>query len=95
MQGRAGQARFRESVLDAYASRCILCRLRHRELLDAAHIVSYAEVRDDVFREEGGPMLRHGLHEVHGVRIHLPRSPAMRPSAEGLERGYERFRGRV
>jgi putative restriction endonuclease len=40
---RTGQARFRETVLDAYASRCTLCRLRHRELLDAAHIVSYAE----------------------------------------------------
>jgi putative restriction endonuclease len=43
VQRRTGQARFRESVLDAYASRCTLCRLRHRELLDAAHIVSYAE----------------------------------------------------
>jgi putative restriction endonuclease len=127
VQRRTGQARFRESVLDAYASRCTLCRLRHRELLDAAHIVSYAEggthlvtngmsmckihhaaydldiigvrpdgvaeVRADVLEEVDGPMLRHGLQEVHGVRIHLPRSPAMRPSAEGLERRYERFRG--
>jgi putative restriction endonuclease len=129
VQRRTGQARFRESVLDAYASRCTLCRLRHRELLDAAHIVSYAEggthlvtngmsmctihhraydldilgvrpdgvaeVRADVLEEVDGPMLRHGLQEVHGVRIHLPRSAALRPSAEGLERRYERFRGRV
>ena len=43
VQKRTGQACFRESVLDAYASRCTLCRLRHRELLDAAHIISYAE----------------------------------------------------
>ena len=43
VQRRTGQARFRETVLDAYASRCTLCRLRHRELLDAAHIVFYAE----------------------------------------------------
>jgi len=43
VQRRTGQARFRETVLDAYSSRCTLCRLRHRELLDAAHIVSYAE----------------------------------------------------
>jgi putative restriction endonuclease len=51
-----------------------------------------AEVRADVLEEVDGPMLRHGLQEVHGVRILLPRSPAMRPSAEGLERRYERFR---
>jgi putative restriction endonuclease len=43
VQRRTGQARFRETVLDAYASRCTLCRLRHRELLYAAHILSYAE----------------------------------------------------
>jgi putative restriction endonuclease len=43
VQRRTGQARFRESALDAYGSSCALCRLRHRELLDAAHIVSYAE----------------------------------------------------
>ena len=129
VQRRTGQARFRESVLDAYASRCTLCRLRHRELLDAAHIVSYAEggthlvtngmsmctihhraydldivgvrpdgvaeVRADVLEEVDGPMLRHGLQEVHGARLYLPRSPAMRPSVEGLERRYERFRGKV
>jgi len=28
-------------------------------------------------------MLRHGLQEVHGVRIHLPQSLARRPSAGG------------
>lgn len=123
---RTGQARFRESVLDAYASRCTLCRLRHRELLDAAHIVSYAEggshlvsnglsmckihhaaydlnivgvrpdgvaqVRPDVLGEKDGPMLRHGLQEVHGTKLYLPRSAASRPSVVGLEKRWERFR---
>jgi putative restriction endonuclease len=28
-----------ERVLDAYRSQCALCRLKHRELLDAAHII--------------------------------------------------------
>jgi len=126
VQRRTGQARFRESVLDAYASRCTLCRLRHRELLDAAHIVSYAEggthlvtngmsmckihhaaydadivgvrpdgvaeIRRDVLEEKDGPMLRHGLQEVHGRRLLMPRASAKRPSVEGLERRYERFR---
>jgi len=35
---RLHQAAFRERVLDAYRESCALCRLRHRELLDASHI---------------------------------------------------------
>ena len=36
---RVHQRRFREKVLEAYRSQCAFCRLRHRELLDAAHII--------------------------------------------------------
>ncbi len=36
---RLHQRSFRERVLDAYLSQCSLCRLKHRELLDAAHII--------------------------------------------------------
>ncbi|MCI0445879.1 HNH endonuclease [bacterium] len=36
---RLHQRLFRERVLDAYRSRCSFCNLKHRELLDAAHIV--------------------------------------------------------
>ncbi len=36
---RLHQRSFRERVLDAYRSQCAFCRLRHRELLDAAHII--------------------------------------------------------
>lgn len=36
---RVHQQEFRERVLQAYQVKCALCRLRHRELLDAAHIV--------------------------------------------------------
>jgi putative restriction endonuclease len=36
---RLHQRAFREKVLDAYQSQCSFCRLRHRELLDAAHII--------------------------------------------------------
>jgi putative restriction endonuclease len=51
-----------------------------------------AEVRPDVLAEIDGPMLRHGLQELHGVTIHLPRSPQHRPHREALEKRYERFR---
>jgi putative restriction endonuclease len=36
---RLHQRAFREKVLDAYKSQCAFCHLRHRELLDAAHII--------------------------------------------------------
>ncbi len=38
VQQRLHQRGFRERVLDAYRSQCAMCRLRHRDLLDAAHI---------------------------------------------------------
>jgi putative restriction endonuclease len=40
---RLEQATFRASVMRAYRHSCSVCRLRHTELLDAAHIVSFAE----------------------------------------------------
>ncbi len=36
---RLHQRGFRERVLEAYRSQCAFCRLRQRELLDAAHII--------------------------------------------------------
>ena len=36
---RLYQRSFREKVLAAYRSQCAFCRLKHRELLDAAHII--------------------------------------------------------
>ncbi len=40
---RLHQRCFRERVLDAYRSQCALCRLKHLELLDAAHIIPDTE----------------------------------------------------
>ncbi|HDN95336.1 MAG TPA: HNH endonuclease [Nitrospirae bacterium] len=36
---RLHQRGFREKVLNAYKTQCSLCRLKHAELLDAAHII--------------------------------------------------------
>ena len=38
-QRRLHQAEFRQRVLKAYRSQCAICHLKHRELLDAAHII--------------------------------------------------------
>ena len=52
-QYRIHQRSFRERVLRAYQNQCALCRLRHRELLDAAHIIPD--------KEGGDPRVPNGL----------------------------------
>ena len=51
---RLHQTAFRERVLLAYRNQCALCRLRHSELLDAAHIVPDAE-------PGGEPVVQNGI----------------------------------
>ncbi len=51
---RLHQRSFRERVIHAYREQCALCRLRHYELLDAAHIIPDAE-------PEGLPSVRNGI----------------------------------
>lgn len=41
--------------------------------------------------ETDGPMLRHGLQEMHGQTLGLPRSRREHPDPERLEVRYERF----
>lgn len=53
------------------------------------HVV---EVRRDVLAEIDGPMLRHGLQEMHGVTIELPRSRRDHPDPARLEERYAQFR---
>jgi putative restriction endonuclease len=43
VRSRLHQRGFRERVLTAYREQCAFCRLRHRELLDAAHIIPDSE----------------------------------------------------
>jgi putative restriction endonuclease len=51
---RLHQRGFRERVLNAYRSQCALCRLKHRELLDAAHIIPDHE-------KDGLPVVNNGM----------------------------------
>lgn len=53
VQRRLHQEVFRDRVISAYRSQCSVCRLRHEELLDAAHI------RPD--RDGGEPVVPNGL----------------------------------
>ncbi|HYC36291.1 MAG TPA: HNH endonuclease [Usitatibacter sp.] len=51
---RLHQRAFRERVLDAYQHQCAFCRLRHQELLDAAHLIPDAN-------PEGDPLVTNGV----------------------------------
>jgi putative restriction endonuclease len=51
---RLHQQAFRERVLEAYREHCAICRLRHHELLEAAHIVADSE-------PDGEPRVSNGL----------------------------------
>lgn len=123
---RLHQPEFRVRVLRAYEGRCTICRLGHKELLDAAHIIgdrhdggepvipnglslckihhaAYdrdllgitgdGEVRVNarLLDEIDGPMLQHGLKEMHRQAIAPPARRKDRPDAERLDRRYQRF----
>jgi putative restriction endonuclease len=51
---RLHQVAFRQRVIRAYAERCALCRLRHQELLDAAHITPDSDL-------DGEPVVSNGV----------------------------------
>ena len=124
---RLHQRSFRERVLQAYQTQCAFCRLRHRELLDAAHIVPdpaeggeptinnglalcklhhaafdrfiigvspdyLIHIRRDVLEEDDGPMLQHGLKELHSMKLALPVRQEHWPDQEALEWRFERFK---
>jgi len=123
---RIHQRGFRERVLQAYQSRCAMCRLKHRELLDAAHIIPDSEggepvvsnglalckihhaafdrrviginpdglrieVREDVLKEVDGPMLRHGIQDMNGQKLWVPRSADKKPDPKAIALQWSRF----
>lgn len=51
------------------------------------------EIRRDLLWEVDGPMLKHGLQDLHGKKLMmLPRSRASQPKRDLLELKYEMFR---
>ena len=123
---RLHQHEFRRVVLRAYRESCSICRLKHLDLLDAAHILddkhplgepivsngiglckihhsafdarilgidadARVHIRKDVLEEIDGPMLKHGLQEVHGIQLALPRQKSDQPKREYLEERFAAF----
>jgi putative restriction endonuclease len=100
---RLHQHEFRDRVLHAYEVRCAICHLRHRQLLDAAHIVGDREEKGVAETCNGLSLckLHHAAFDAHliGVdpqsRIHL--RPALRDERDGpmLEHGLRAFDQKV
>jgi putative restriction endonuclease len=71
-----------------------MCKIHHSAF--DANIVGIdadarVHVRRDIVQEEDGPMLKHGLQEMHGVRLVLPRHIAARPNQEFLAERFAAF----
>lgn len=129
VQERVHQPVFRANVMVAYERTCAVCRLRHPEMLDAAHIVPDRDevgvphvtnglalckihhaaydnnllgidpnyrvhVDGEVLREVDGPMLRHGIQDMHGIELRVPKKADVRPDPDRLAARFETFRAR-
>ncbi len=71
-----------------------LCKIHHSAY--DVHILGVdpdyqVHVRSDVLDEHDGPMLQHGLQEMHGASIHVPRSVRLQPNRDYLAERFERF----
>ena len=73
-----------------------LCKIHHAAFdtnilgIRPDHVV---EIRSDILLEHDGPMLRHGLQDLHGAPLMVvPRRDTERPDPERLEARYEQFR---
>jgi putative restriction endonuclease len=71
-----------------------MCKIHHaaydRSILGVRPDYTVA-VREDVLAEVDGPMLRHGLQEMHGTRLHLPAKVADLPDRDALAERWEVF----
>lgn len=72
-----------------------LCKIHHAAFdrffigIDPNHRVV---VRGDLLQEVDGPMLRHGLQELHGMTMRLPRSRDEWPDRDRLEVRWQEYR---
>lgn len=48
-------------------------------------------INADLLEERDGPMLKHGLQDMHGTSLTLPRTRANRPDRDGLAERFAQF----
>jgi Predicted restriction endonuclease len=126
IQQRVHQPVFRAQVMLAYERTCAICRLKHPEMLDAAHIIADRDelgvahvsnglalckihhaaydndvlgidpdyrvhVDAEILREVDGPMLKHGIQEMDGATLRLPRRTTDYPNRDALAARFDAF----
>ena len=84
-----------ERSTTAVSNGLALCKLHHAAF--DHHIVGVRpdlviEVRQDILAEVDGPMLRHGLQELAGHRLDIPRQRVLQPDEAFLTERYGLFR---
>ncbi|MFH5830991.1 HNH endonuclease [Halalkalibaculum sp. DA384] len=75
-----------------------LCKIHHAAF--DKHILGVTpdyeiKVKDEVLREEDGPMLLHGIQELQDKKLILPRSKKAWPNQEFLEWRYQEFKDKI
>ncbi len=98
---RLHQRSFSERVLRAYRDCCAVCRLRHRELLDAAHILPDGHPKGEPIVSNGIALCRlhHAAYDRHilGVRpdLAIVIKPSVLKEKDGpmLIHGLQGFQG--
>jgi putative restriction endonuclease len=83
-----------EGGLPVVSNGLSLCKIHHaaydRDLLGISPD-RVVHLNRDLLEEIDGPMLRHGLQEMHGRRISIPSHKLERPDPERLELRFQRF----
>lgn len=72
-----------------------LCKIHHQAYDSNLMGISgdrKVAVHPRLLSDSDGPMLRHGLQEMHGIEIHVPRARQHQPDAERLQARFRRFR---
>ena len=71
-----------------------LCKLHHAafdKFMIGIRPDYVIEVRRDILKEQDGPMLVHGLQNMHSLRMMLPKNKGAWPDPALLERRYAQF----
>lgn len=72
-----------------------LCKIHHAAYdfnfigINSEYIV---HVRRDILEEEDGPMLKHGIVEMHGRTAWVPRREQLKPDKDRLGKRFDEFR---
>lgn len=72
-----------------------LCALHHAafdSFILGISPVYIIQVRQDILHEEDGPILKHGLQRLEGLKIQFPSDSKQWPSKDALAWKFERFK---